>query len=498
MAQDLTRGKPFSVILKFSLPVIGGNLFQLFYTLADSMIVGRTLGADALAAVGSTSIIIYLVLCFIQGITGGFGICLGHKFGARDREGMRRSVAASTMLCLIFSAAITVVCCLLSHRILHWMRTPGRIYDMAYDYMFVVLLGTGATVFYNMISNILRALGDSRTPLLFLVFSSLLNIVLDIVFILPLGMGIAGAAWATVLSQLLSAVLSTLAGMRRFEVLHLKKAEFCVPGAVIRTHIAAGFPMGFQMSVMCIGQLAMQSAVNALGTEAIAGYTAATKIDQFSVLVNGAFGIAVSNYVAQNYGAGLRDRIRTGVAACLAQTSIANASMCVLILLCRHLVVPLFVSSPTAKIIWYSDHYLLAVAPFYLVLGVLQIYRSAIQSMGDGRTPFAACIIELVMRISATSLIAAQIGYVGICLASPLAWFGACAILVPVYFKTSRKHMLPELQSMPKLSREVLPCSLHGNPGSYGAKSRGNGMRFLCAAKRSYRLRSGYRSRSGR
>lgn len=191
MAQDLTKGKPFSIILKFALPVIGGNLFQLFYTLDDSVIVGRTLGSDALAAVGSTGIIIYLVLCFIQGITSGFGICLGHKCGAREEEGMRRSVAASAVLCVVFTIVITALCCLLSHQILRWMQTPEKIYELSYDYMFAVLLGTGATVFYNMISNILRALGDSRTPLIFLVFSSLLNIVLDIVFIVPFGMGIA-------------------------------------------------------------------------------------------------------------------------------------------------------------------------------------------------------------------------------------------------------------------------------------------------------------------
>lgn len=439
MAQDLTKGRPFSIVLKFSLPVIGGNLFQLFYTLADSVIVGRTLGADALAAVGATTIIIYLVLCFIQGVTGGFGICLGHKFGAREEMGMRRSVAASTILCILFTIIITAVCCTLSHQILHWMKTPEKIYDMAYDYMFAVLLGTGATVFYNMISNILRALGDSRTPLLFLVFSSILNIVLDIVFIVPFGMGIVGAAWATVLSQLLSAVLSTIAGMKKFDILHLRRHDFTDLTNVMKTHLKTGFPMGFQMSVMCIGQLAMQGAVNALGTEAIAGYTAATKVDQISVLVNAAFGIAISNYVAQNYGAGLMKRIKKGVAACLLQTSIANAAMCALIIVCRHLVVPLFVNQPTSEIIWYSDGYLLSVAPFYLMLGVLQIYRSSIQSMGDGKTPFAACIIELIVRVSATTFLAAVLGYVGICLATPLAWLGACCLLVPVYRKHSRK-----------------------------------------------------------
>ena len=266
MAQDLTKGNPFSVILKFSLPVIGGNLFQLFYTLADTVIVGRTLGADALAAVGSTAIVIYLVLCFIQGITGGFGICLGHRFGARDEKGMRRSVAVSIILCIFFTVIITAICCGLAHQILYWQRTPEKICDMAYDYMFAVLLGTGTTIFYNMISNILRALGDSRTPLIFLIFSSLLNIFLDVVFIVPLQMGVAGAAWATVLSQLLSAVLCTVIGVRKFLILRLKKEDFTLLSSALKIHLSIGFPMGFQMSVMCIGQLAMQGAVNALGT----------------------------------------------------------------------------------------------------------------------------------------------------------------------------------------------------------------------------------------
>ena len=437
MAQDLTVGKPFSSILKFALPVIGGNLFQLFYTLADTVIVGQTLGADALAAVGSTSIIIYLVLCFIQGLTGGFGICLGHQFGRRDEAGMKDSIAASTLLCAVFTVVITALCCLLAHPILYWMNTPESIYDMAYDYTYVILLGTGATVFYNMISNILRALGDSRTPLVFLVFSSLLNIILDIIFIVPFAMGVAGAAWATVLSQLISAALSVWAGRRKFCVIRLQKQDLAPSAETLKLHLKTGFPMGFQMSVMCIGQLAMQGAVNALGADAIAGYTAATKVDQFSVLVNNAMGIAISNYVAQNYGAGLMKRIRSGVRACLLQTSIANAAMCAIMLLGRDLVVPLFVNEPTAQISLYSDQYLMAVAPFYPILGLLMMYRSAVQSMGNSAAPFGACLIELAARVGATLLLPLAIGYTGICLATPLAWFFACLLLVPVY-----RHMI--------------------------------------------------------
>ena len=439
MTQDLTKGKPFQVLLKFSLPVIAGNLFQLFYTLADTVIVGKTMGPDALAAVGATSIVVYLVLCFIQGLTGGFGICLGQRCGAKDESGMRRSIAVSAVWSMIAAVALTAVCCLLAHPILYWMQTPDRIYDMAYEYMFAVLLGTGATVFYNMISNILRALGDSKTPLYFLVISSLLNIVLDLVFILTFGMGIGGAAWATVLSQLLSAILSTLFGAKKFQVLRLRRADFKNMHKDMIIHLKTGFPMGFQMSVMCIGQLAMQAAVNAIGPEAIAGYTAATKVDQLSVLINNAFGVAIASYVAQNYGAGRWDRIRSGVKAGLIQTEIVNIFLCALILGGRNLVVTMFIDNPTAEIIGYANGYLLSVAPFYLLLGLLLIVRSSVQSMGNGKAPFAACITELILRIAATFGLQYLLGYVGICLASPIAWFGASLLLVVVYCTMIKK-----------------------------------------------------------
>ena len=432
---DLTVGNPFRSLLKFAIPVILGNLFQLFYTLADSVIVGKTLGADSLAAVGSTSIIIYFVFCFINGFTGGFGICLGQRCGAKDEKGMRKSVAVSTILSIAFTVVLTLICCLFAHEILYLMQIPADISGEAYDYMFVVLLGTGATVFYNMISNMLRALGDSKTPLYFLVFSSILNIFLDLFFILVFHMGVAGAAWATILSQFLSALLSLLVGLKNFQVLHLRREDFRDLNASIRLHLKTGFPMGFQMSVMCIGQLAMQAVVNSLGTAAVAGYTAASKADQLSVLVNNAMMTAISNYVAQNFGAGKTERIRMGVRACLIQTEAFNILMCAGILLLRHPIVRMFLSDPTPEIYHYSDVYLTIVAPFYLLLGLLAVYRTSIQSMQNGRAPFLACMIELVMRLAATVWLSSFIGYTAVCIASPLAWFGACALLIPCYYK---------------------------------------------------------------
>lgn len=432
---DLTVGNPFRSLFKFAIPVILGNLFQLFYTLADSVIVGKTLGADSLAAVGSTSIIIYFVFCFINGFTGGFGICLGQRCGAKDEKGMRKSVAVSTILSIAFTVVLTLICCLFAHEILYLMQIPADISGEAYDYMFVVLLGTGATVFYNMISNMLRALGDSKTPLYFLVFSSILNIFLDLFFILVFHMGVAGAAWATILSQFLSALLSLLVGLKNFQVLHLRREDFRDLNASIRLHLKTGFPMGFQMSVMCIGQLAMQAVVNSLGTAAVAGYTAASKADQLSVLVNNAMMTAISNYVAQNFGADKTERIRMGVRACLIQTEAFNILMCAGILLLRHPIVRMFLSDPTSEIYHYSDVYLTIVAPFYLLLGLLAVYRTSIQSMQNGRAPFLACMIELVMRLAATVWLSSFIGYTAVCIASPLAWFGACALLIPCYYK---------------------------------------------------------------
>lgn len=438
MEKDLTKGNPFPVLLKFSIPVIGGNVFQLFYTLADTMIVGQTMGADALAAVGATSTVVCLILYFIQGLTSGFGIKLGQFFGAKNKMQMKRSVATSILLSILFTIFITIISCSLAHPIMGWIHTPNDIYQMAYDYMFVIMLGTGATVYYNLISNILRALGDSKTPLYFLILSSILNIILDYIFIVPFGWGVAGAAYATVLSQLVSAILCTLFALKKFDIMHLQSQDWKITKEDIFSHLRIGFPMGFQMSVMCIGLLAMQAAVNSIGTNAIAGYTAATKIDQISVLINNAFGIAISNYVAQNYGAGLVARIKKGVLDCFIMTTIANILIAGLMLLLQPWVVPLFVENPNPEIFMYAKDYLFVVVPFYILLGILITYRSAVQSIGITWGPFIACMIELVMRVSCALGLVYLWGYKGVCFATPMAWLGAVVFLLPVYFKNMR------------------------------------------------------------
>ena len=262
---------------------------------------------------------------------------------------------------------------------------------------------------------------------------------LDVVFIVPFGMDVAGAAWATVLAQAISAALCIVFALKRFTILHLSAREWRFSAETAWRHLKVGFPMGFQMSVMCIGQLAMQAAVNRIGTSAIAGYTAANKVDQLSVLVDNAVGIGIANYVAQNYGAGKMDRIKKGVWHCFLMLTAMNFAMGALLLLGQSFVVPMFVTNPTAEIMQYSKDYLFTVVPFYFFLGALLVYRTAIQSVGNTWAPFAACVIELAARILCASVLSVPFGYRAVCFATPFAWLTALSLLIPVYIVLIRK-----------------------------------------------------------
>ena len=439
MAVELTKGRPASVIIRFVIPVIGGNLFQLFYTIADTLIVGQTIGENALAAVGSTTVFIYFILCFIQGLTSGFSIILGQRFGRGDMEAVKRSVIASVYISIAVTVIITAVTCSMVPVIVRLMKIPAEISQDASVYLLIVLAGTGATVFYNLISNILRALGDSRIPLVYLIFSSILNVVLDIVFIVPFGMGVGGAALATVLSQLLAAILSTFSALRHYPVLRIGRMYWRADRQSIMQNLLVGFIMGFQMSVMCIGQLVMQASVNKLGTYAIAGYTAATKVDQLSSLVNHSFLTAVSAYTAQNYGAGNVDRISRGIWSSLLIAEVADFIMIGIILLVQPFVVPMFVSDASPEVFAYASDFFLITLPFYPLLGVLCVYRTAVQSMGNSWAPFTACIIELVARCSASIIFGEIFGYRGVVFSTPFAWIGADLLVIPVYAFMIRK-----------------------------------------------------------
>ena len=310
MERQLTEGRPFGVLLRYALPVLGGNLFQLFYTLADTVIVGKTLGADALAAVGSTGIISYFVLCFVQGLTGGFGICLGQCCGAGDETGMRRSAAVSWTLSAVFTLLLTPLVCLLARPVLGWMQTPEDIFADAYAYLFVILLGTGATVFYNIISYMLRALGDSRTPLVFLVLSSLLNIGLDILFIVPFHMGVAGAAYATILGQWIAAAIGLVMNIRKNPEVSISMKGFRPHGATIRRILSIGIPSVVMQSIGSIMTFLMNQILIAFSATAVAVFGVYFKLQSFVFMPVFGLNNGTVPIVAYNFGARRGDRMR--------------------------------------------------------------------------------------------------------------------------------------------------------------------------------------------
>ena len=441
MTKDMTSGSPAKLIFGFAIPMFLGLLFQQFYSMMDTIIVGRCLGVNALAAVGSTGSVNFMIIGFCMGVCNGFAIPVAQRFGAKDQTGLRKFVANSVWLSIVFAVIMTIVTCILCRQIMTWMRTPADIFEDANTYIFIIFIGIPATYLYNLVSGIIRSLGDSRSPLFFLIVSSVLNIGLDFLFILTFHMGVAGAAWATVLSQLISAVLCTIVGVKNYPVMRQRLSSLFMKEwrSEAAAHLKIGFPMGFQMSVMCIGQLAMQAAVNRIGTSAIAGYTAANKADQLSVLVDNAVGIGIANYVAQNYGAGKMDRIKKGVWHCFLMLTAMNFAMGALLLLGQSFVVPMFVTNPTAEIMQYSKDYLFTVVPFYFFLGALLVYRTAIQSVGNTWAPFAACVIELAARILCASVLSVPFGYRAVCFATPFAWLTALSLLIPVYIVLIRK-----------------------------------------------------------
>lgn len=445
MKNDMTQGKPWKIIINFTLPVIIGNIFQQLYSLVDTMIVGRTLGANAMAAVGSTGSIFGFLLNFIIGITTGFCVILGKYFGSKDEDDVKKSFVSGVILSLIVGVAMTIPTALLTQPILEIMDTPTEIMQEAYDYLLVIFIGSGATLFYNLFSNVARALGDSKSPLVFLIISSILNIVLDLFMIIVLKMGVKGAAWATVISQLISAVLALVYLLWKFPIIRPKK-EHLVPNAKsLLHHIYLGFPMGFQLSVMSIGLISMQIALNRLGATQVAAFTAASKIDMLAVQLSVAFCTSLPPYVAQNYGAKKYDRIKKGVVASLIMSISMSAVASLLIFLFKKPMVSLFLSgdsdpSQLNAIMELASRYLNIIVIFYTFLSVLCVLRSAIQGLGKTVVPFGACLIELGMRVAGSFILAKYLGYDGVCYSSPLSWMGAAIFLIFGYIITM-KHL---------------------------------------------------------
>lgn len=437
--RDLTQGSPVKLIIAFTLPLLIGNLFQQFYNMADTFIVGRTIGVNALAAVGSTGSIMFFVLGFVMGMTAGLSIVTAQRYGAGDIEGIRKSVGASALISLVFTVVLTVLSVIFTKPVLVMMNTPAEILDDAYNYLIVINFGIGAAVLFNLLSNLLRALGDSRTPLYILIFASVINIILDLVFILVFQMGVAGAGLATVLAQLLSSLMCLVFIQKKVPLLQFKNADWNPGWKSLREHMNIGLPMGFQASIIAIGAVILQITLNGLGAASVAAYTAAQKIDMLAVQPMNSFGVTMATYTAQNYGAGNINRIRLGVRRCIMLSGIFSIVVGVLLIVLGNTAVTLFVGSGQEDLLSLTWQYFISNGSMYLILSLLFIYRFTLQGLGQSFIPTVAGIMELVMRVVAAIFLTEQIGFLGACLANPLAWIGACIPLGAAYYMSIRK-----------------------------------------------------------
>lgn len=420
--KDLTREKPLKVIIHFAIPICIGSLFQLFYSLVDTRIVGSTLGNDALAAVGATTTLNSLIVGFLIGLTNGFSVITAQNFGAGNRCRVRRSVAAAFVLGLIVSILLTVISTCGLKTILEWLNMPEEHFEQGYSYIFVILAGMTASMLYNICASVLRAIGDTITPLCFLVFSAVLNIFLDYGFILGLDMGVTGAAAATVISQTAAFILCVVYMWIKYDFLRIRKEDFKLDSKIVKQLLTSGLSMGFMQSLVSMGTVSLQSAINTFGTNIIVAHTAARKITELFMLPFGVLGMTMTTYCGQNLGAGRTDRIKSGIRDAL----FAAWGWCVLVILASYTAAPLFVRAITAtteeEVIFTASLYLRVDTVLYFVTAVITIFRNALQGMGDCVVPVISSFIELAGKVLVVIFLTPYLAYWGIILAEPIVW----------------------------------------------------------------------------
>lgn len=402
--------------------------------MADAVIVGKFVGTKALAAVGSTGTIMFLIYGFVVGMTAGFTVLTAQKFGAGDLPAMRRTVAGASILSLIIGLILTAAFMLLMKPWLHLMNTPSDIYTDAYAYIMIISGGILAQMLYNLLASILRALGNSKVPLYFLIFSALLNIALDLFFIIVFHMGAAGAAIATIISQGVSGLLCLVYIIKKVPILHMTREDWHPEGALLKRQMQIGIPMALQYSITAIGTMMVQSSLNILGSTLVAAFTAASKIEQVVTQAYVALGTTIATYGAQNMGAGNIPRIRKGFRSSTIIGIVYSFAAAALVMTVGKYMSYLFVSEDVALIIDSVDIYLKCVGAFFIPLTIVNIYRNGIQGLGYGLLPMMAGVAELIGRGVVAVIAARQHSYLGVCLASPAAWVLAAALLLVMYF----------------------------------------------------------------
>ena len=439
MAKDMTSGKPIKLIWNFTIPLLIGNLFQQLYNMADTFIVGRTIGVHALASVGSTGSIIFLILGFANGLTAGLAIPLAQRYGAKNYSGVKRSFYVSILISAVVAILLTILSMIFCRQILEVMQTPAEIIDGAYDYLMVIFAGIFSSMAFNLLSNIFRSIGDAKTPLYFLVIACIMNIILDVVFIAGFGMGVEGAGYATVLSQIFSALACIIYIWKKIPILRLNSKDFVAESSDVREHVRISFPMAFQSSIIAIGAIIIQITLNQLGATAVAAYTAAQKIDQVAILPMMSFGVTMATFVAQNYGAKKYDRIWRGVRDCIKLSLTFAISVGIILNLFSPIFIRAFVGVGHEEVVELGAIYFITNGTMYSLLSLLFIYRYTLQGVGKTFTPTVAGIMELCMRAFAAVVLSNLYGYTGATMANPLAWLGSLIPLMIAYYLFKNK-----------------------------------------------------------
>lgn len=448
--KELTSGNPAKVIFAFSVPIIIGNLFQQLYSMIDTIIVGRTIGVDAIAALGSTSYISTLIIGFMSGLTNGFSIITARHYGAGDNVKMRRSVAGTIIIGLAVSAVLTVASIFFIKPFMHLLNTPADIFDEAYSYISVTLFFMVTAMLYNMSAGVLRAVGDSITPLVFLIISSAMNVGLDILFITKFGMGVAGAAYATIISQTLSFILCCVYIVIRFPYLIPKAEEFKITWAEVWELFSMGLSLALMFSLVEVGSLILQRAINNFGTQTIAAHTAARKISSILMLPYTAFGSACATYCSQNIGAGRPDRAGKGVKSSILMAWVWSAAAVIIGYVFSPYIVSWIAGTDEQYIVDLASKYMRVNTPFYFVLAVLIVLRSSLQGLGRKAVPVASSIIEMVGKAVIAFTAAPALGYFGVMISEPIVWIFMTILLIIGY--ASDKQLMEATFGKKKIS----------------------------------------------
>lgn len=439
MTKDMTVGNPLQLILKFSIPLLLGNILQQMYNLIDSIIVGQYLGLPALSAVGATGAIIFLIIGFCQGTCCGLAIPVAQQFGAAKYSNMRKYIMNAAYLSVIFSVIMTILTVVMCRPILTIMQTPDELYEGAYIYLVIIFAGIPFTFLYNIVSGIIRAMGDSKTPFYFLVMASVLNIALDLLFIVVFKFGIAGAALATIMAQGAAGALCFIYMKKRYDILKMSHEERKFEPELCKNLIIIGVPMGLQYSITAIGSIMLQSSVNMLGDVYVSVCSVGGKIKQFAMCPYDAFATASATYCGQNLGAGKIDRIGKGLFNAVFISILYSIAIAFVLIIFGEQLTLIFVKQDQLEVIELTKQFLKCAAPFYVFLAILNNVRMTIQGIGYSGLSMIAGVSELIARGVMSLGIIPQMGFIAVCYSDQAAWVIAAACVVIMYFAIMKK-----------------------------------------------------------